>query len=495
MIPVVAVLNKILSLGKQQGFLILMAVAIVLVSVIGYLLARDWIFLLFPFSVLAIIWGFQDFRRLYLLMWASIPFSMEVDLPGGLSTDLPAEPLMWVLCFLLLGYLFLYQRKIDFSFILHPVFILVIIHLFWIILTSIMSNELVISFKYTLAKSWYIVCFVFIPLILFRDVRDFRQWGLFVLIPLLATIIIILIRHSQYGFSFSTINNAVIPIYRNHVDYACALGVALPYVWFLRKWFAGNAGKALLYLSIALMLAGIYFSYTRAAWLCIPVAVLVYVIFRLRLMRIVIPVALAGAILFTGWLSYDNAYLEYAPDYEKAITHRKFDELISATTRMEDISTVERFYRWVAGYYMIRENPVVGFGPATFYTFYHSYVDRHFTTYVSDNPERSGMHNYYLMIAVEQGLIGLGIFLILVIVVLLYGERLFHRLPSGSRKWLLTAALVSFSCNLFVLTLNDMVETDKLGSFFFFSIAIVIWIGMEGRRDHQLDEHNQGSGT
>jgi O-antigen ligase len=122
-------------------------------------------------------------------------------------------------------------------------------------------------------------------------------------------------------------------------------------------------------------------------------------------------------------------------------------------------------------------------------------VDRHFTTYVSDNPERSGMHNYYLMIAVEQGLTGLGIFLIMVIVVLLYGERLFHRLPSGPRKWLLTAALVSFCCNLFVLTLNDMVETDKLGSFFFFSIAIVIWIGMEMRRDHQLNDHNQGIGT
>jgi O-antigen ligase len=415
-------------------------------------------------------------------MWAVIPFSLEIDLPGGLSTDLPAEPLMWMSCLLLIGYLYLYNRDLDFSFILHPVFVILVLHFSWIILTSITSNDPLISVKYTLAKSWYLVCFVFIPLILFRDVLDFRQWGLFVLIPLIGTIVIILYRHSQYGFSFETINNAVIPIYRNHVDYACSLGVALPFVWLFRKWFTGISGKLLFILSIVLILAGIYFSYTRAAWLCVPVAIIIYFMIRFRLMRFVIPIALAVMILIVGWLSYENAYLEYAPDYEKAISHKKFDALVSATYKMEDISTVERFYRWVAGFYMVQENPVLGFGPATFYSFYHNYVDRHFTTYVSDNPEKSGMHNYYLMVAVEQGLTGLAIFLMLVVFVLVYGEKLFHQIPAGPKKQILTAALVSFGCNLFVLTLNDMVETDKLGSYFFFSIAIVILYGMEMKR-------------
>lgn len=476
-----AVLSRILSLRKQYGLLFPLMVFIFLACVLGYLLLEEWVLLLIPFGFLAFIWGVQDFRRLYLMMWAAIPFSMEVDLPGGLSTDLPAEPLMWLSCFLLIGYLYLYYREIDFSFILHPVFVILVLHFFWIIMTSITSNEPLISAKYTLAKSWYLVCFVFIPLILFRDILDFRQWGLFVLIPLLGTIVIILYRHSQYGFSFETINNAVIPIYRNHVDYACSLGVALPYVWLLRKWFTGISGKMLLFLSLTLILAGIYFSYTRAAWLCIPVAIIVYFMIRLRLMRFVIPLALAGLILIVGWLAYENAYLEYAPDYEKAISHKKFDALVSATYKMEDISTVERFYRWVAGFYMVKENPVMGFGPATFYSFYHNYVDRHFTTYVSDNPERSGMHNYYLMIAVEQGLAGLAIFLLLVIFVLVYGEKLFHQISPGPNKQVLTAALISFCCNLFVLTLNDMVETDKLGSYFFFSIAIVIIYGMKMR--------------
>ncbi len=481
-----SVTDRILSFGKQQGLLVSVLIGLFVCCGLGYLFTKEWTFLLIPFGVLALLWGIQDFRRFYLLMWATIPFAIEVDLPGGLSTDLPAEPLMWITCFLLIGYLFLYHRNIDFSFILHPVFVILTIHFFWIILTTIISNEPLISLKYTLAKSWYLTCFVLIPLLLFRDINDFKQWGLAVLIPIAGTIVIVLARHSQYDFSFATVNNSVIPIYRNHVDYACCLGIVFPYLWILRKWFVSFAAKGFLFLSVGLFLAGIYFSYTRAAWLCVPLGILIYFIIRMRLMRVVIPLAIAAAIMVTAWLAYDNAYIEYAPNYEKAIAHQKFNTLVSATYKMEDISTVERFYRWVAGYYMIKENPWVGYGPASFYSLYHSYVDRHFTTYVSDNPERSGMHNYYLMVAVEQGVTGLIIFIMLLMVVLLYGESLYKRMKSVQEKQFLMAALVSFGCNLFVLTLNDMVETDKLGSFFFFSIAVVILFGVRREKEEKV---------
>jgi O-antigen ligase len=287
-------------------------------------------------------------------------------------------------------------------------------------------------------------------------------------------VIIILWRHGQFGFSFVTINRAVHPIYRNHVDYACCLGILLPFAWWMRQQARGYYERLFFTATMALMLAGIFFSYTRAAWICVPLAVAVYVFVRFRLLRVLIPLALAVSIGVMGWLIHDNRYLDYSPDYEKAIAHKKFDDLVSATYRMEDISTVERFYRWVAGYYMIREHPWLGTGPSTFYSLYHNYVDRHFTTYVSDNPEQSGIHNYYLMTAVEQGIPGILIFLGLVIIFLVTGERLYHRMPKGPERTLVLAAMISFCCGLFVLTLNDTVETDKLGTFFFLSMAIVM---------------------
>jgi O-antigen ligase len=471
--------GRILGQTRHSGFLFAGMMAFMLVCLLGYLATDEWLLLVVPTGLVMLAWGIWDFRLLYLAIWCTIPFAVEVDLPGGLSTDFPAEPFMWLSCLMFPLFLFLRHKELNFSFVFHPVFILLVIHFFWIIFTSAISEEPLISIKYTLAKSWYIVCFIVIPLLLFKNINDFKTWGLVVVIPLILTVIIILARHSQYGFTFSTINNAVIPIYRNHVDYACCLGILLSIVWFLRKWFENKWIRLFLLISIGLMLTGIYFSYTRAAWLCVPLSIGSYFLIRFRLMRVAVPLALAAGIMIVGWLAYDNHYIGYSPNYEKTITHKNFDDLVSATYNMEDISTVERFYRWVAGYYMVLEKPWAGFGPASFYSVYHSYVDRHFTTYVSDNPEHSGMHNYYLMVAVEQGLIGLVIFLALLISVLLYGEQIYHRMSQGPEKQLLMAMLISFCCGLFILTLNDTIETDKLGTFFLLSISVVIMFGMK----------------
>ena len=480
--------------GWLKRFLPAAMGGLLLCGLIGFFYTEAWLMLLVPAGLVAAAWGIRDFRLLYLAIWFTIPFAVEVDLPGGLSTDFPAEPLMWLSCLMFLVYLFLHYKTIDLGFIFHPVFVFLIIHFFWIILTTVISTEPVISFKYTLAKSWYLLCFVVIPLVLFRKMPDYKQWAMVLVVPLIITVVIILFRHSQYGFTFSTINNAVIPIYRNHVDYACALGILLGLVWYMRYWFENKWVKRFLLLSLVLMLAGIYFSYTRAAWLCVPLSIGAYVVIRYRLMRIAIPLALAGGFLLVAWLANDNRYISFSPNYEKTITHKNFDDLVSATYQMEDISTVERFYRWVAGWYMIQEKPVAGFGPASFYSVYHSYVDRHFTTYVSDNPEHSGMHNYYLMVAVEQGVTGLMIFLVLIIAVLLIGERTYHRMTNGPERQLLMAMLISFVCNLFVMTLNDTVETDKLGTFFFLSIAVVIWLN--GNRVQIFEPvHRKGSTT
>jgi O-antigen ligase len=475
------VTNRILSLAGQRTTYFSALVILFFSFFLAYLLTEKLVLLAVPFGLIILLWGLVDLRRIYLLIWASIPFTIEVDLPGGLSTDFPAETLMWLSCVLFVGYLFLYHKKIDFRFVLHPVFIILLIHFFWIIVTSIISQEPLISLKYTLAKTWYLICFIVIPLILFRDIKDFKQWGLYFLLPLIGTVVIIIIRHSQYGFAFENINNAVVPIYRNHVDYASCLGIILPFVWYFRRWFENNTIKTFLLISMMLILAGIYLSFTRAAWVCIPLAIGSYYVIKFRLIRVVIPIALGISLLIVGWLAYENTYINYSPDYQKTITHKKFDDLISATYKMEDISTVERFYRWVAGYYMVKEKPIAGFGPGSFYSLYQSYVDRHFTTYVSDNPEHSGMHNYYLMTTVDQGIIGLIIFLTLIIFVLVYGENLYHSMDLGPKKELVMTALVSFCCILFILTLNDMVETDKVGSFFFFSIAIVIQFGLQAK--------------
>ena len=129
-----------------------------------------------------------------------------------------------------------------------------------------------------------------------------------------------------------------------------------------------------------------------------------------------------------------NTYLDYAPNYERTVTHTEFDNLIEATYQLEDISTMERVYRWVAGFYMSNDHPWFGFGPGNFINFYKTYTVTSFRTYVSHNKEQSGIHSYFLMVLVEQGIIGVLIFFVLSFYLLIKGEQIYHETTQANRK-------------------------------------------------------------
>ena len=146
--------DRISSWLSFHGLILALLVGFILLSVAAFLLQKDWLFLALPFVMAGMAWGLKDFRVLYLMIWMTIPFAFEMDLPGGLSTDFPAEPLMWACCVFLPVYLYLNRGHISYRFIFHPLFILLFIHFSWIVFTTLLSQEPMISLKYTLAKSW-----------------------------------------------------------------------------------------------------------------------------------------------------------------------------------------------------------------------------------------------------------------------------------------------------------------------------------------------------
>ena len=135
---------------------------------------------------------------------------------------------------------------------------------------------------------------------------------------------------------------------------------------------------------------------------------------------------------------------------------------------------MERVYRWVAGYNMIKERPFLGFGPSNFYVFYRSFTVEAFTTYVSDNEDRSGIHNYYLMLLVEQGFLGLLIFIGLIFYAFYTGQKLYAYIDDVFERRLILAALGSLCITLIISLMNDMLETDKVGTLFLFSLALLV---------------------
>ena len=448
-----------------------------------------------PAFVLLLYVSIVDYRKVFFLLLFCIPLSTEIALPNGFGTDLPTEPIM---VGLMLAYiLFVLQQgtQMKSDFLLHPISLLILLHLGWIYTTTITSDLFFVSLKFSLAKTWYIIVFYFMAGSLIKTELDYRQVFWFIFIPLMLTVLVILVRHSGYGFTFADIHKVLHPFQRNHVNYAAVLSLFFPVVFLARGWYKpGTLPRLVLNISLLILFVAIYLTYTRAAYVALLLALIAYFILRMKLIRYALAVSLIGAILAVAYMAKNNTYLDYAPNYDRTITHKNFDSLIEATYKMEDISTMERVYRWIAGFQMSTTNPVFGFGPGNFVNFYKTYTVTSFQTYVSDNEEQSGIHSYYLMTLVEQGFIGLIIFLGLSFFILIKGETIYHQTTDlGFRRIVLMVLLCTIVIDAFLI-INDLIETDKVGPFFFICIAVLVNIDLHnkssaGHLDTQVNEN------
>lgn len=438
---------------------------------------ESWLPAVLPLVFLFLAYVIRDIRLIFYSIFAVLPFSIEFYFDAaGLGTDLPSEPLMLLMTVATLIFFAKNNFRLDVRYIKDPVFILLVVHVIWIMATSLQSVNFFISLKYLLAKLWYIIPFFLFPLVHFRSGNDFLKCYRILYIFLFIAIMIVLVRHSLEGFSFASSYDVVRPFFRNHVSYAAISVICLPFVWaFYRSSEPGSGKRKLLFWVFVVFLVGIYFSYTRAAILSAFFAFIAFYIFRYRWVKHALGITFSLAFVLVIYLSVDNKYLDFTPNYERTITHTEFDNLIEATYKLEDISSMERVYRWMAGIEMFKERPLLGFGPATFFDNYQAYSISQFATYVSDNPDKSGIHNYFLMVLVEQGMIGFGIFVLLCVYIFLLAEETYHRLKNDKMRYYVMALALSFIIILSMNLINDLIETDKVGPFFFVNIAALLF--------------------
>jgi O-antigen ligase len=254
----------------------------------------------------------------------------------------------------------------------------------------------------------------------------------------------------------------------------------VPVLFFSRRF---TQKKQLWDAAMILVLVTLFFSYARGAWLALFVGIGAYLLLRNRLLVYGYVVVLLLSLLTIVWLKQGDRYLQFAPDYRTTIFHSDFQDHWRATYQGKDVSSVERFYRWIAGVRMVEEKPLIGFGPSSFYTRYRQYTVPAYKTWVSNNPDRSTVHNYFLLTAVEQGIPGLIIFLILFGALLFYAEKLYHRNRDRWRGQLAAGIAVIVVMLGVVNFWSDLIETDKIGSLFFLSIALLLILDHRSKED------------
>jgi O-antigen ligase len=451
----------------------LICLAIAMYTSFYWIIAAPFFFLFFYF-------GWQQWSFIFLLLIFLLPWSIEYNFTPTLGTDLPDEPLMLVTAALFLANWFYNPSILSRSVWRHPLVSLLLLHFIWITIATIVSSDPIISLKFLLAKSWYLLAFVFTPLVLFKEKKYIRLAGVLFLVAMVLVTILSLYRHYKLGFSFANINNAVIPFFRNHVNYSAMLVCTVPVL--VAAWQLNKKCRQIVFAALMIVLGALFFSYARGAWLALLIGVAAYVLISIRKLFFVFVVSVMLILLSVFWLKSNDRYLEYSHNFRTTIFHKDFSQHWAATYQLKDVSTAERFNRWIAGVRMIGDNWALGYGPNTFYYNYKPYAVPVFKTWVSKNEEHSTVHNYFLLTAIEQGLPGLLIFLLLVGAMIFYAERLYHRVADIFYKTTAMACGVMLMMILTVNFLSDLIETDKVGSLFFLCLAALVAVDVNSKK-------------
>jgi O-antigen ligase len=442
-----------------------------------------FVWLLFPAVIRFVI------HQPAILFWAwlvCLPLSTELNLTPSLGLDFPGEILLIILTAAVL-IRWLYQPLwVSHDLIKHPLFLVLLIYLLWIGITCLYSVETVLSVKYLLAKIWYIVPLLILPQMLLKGRTDSRKLALSLLVPMAFVVVQTLFRHALYGFRFDAVQKTMAPFFRNHVNYSALLVCLLPVAGCLWMFTPiENKYRKRIGYGILLGMAGVFFAYSRGAWIALLAGLAIIPVIRYKKTGILVTLSVSIIMATTAWLVTDENYIRFSPEHDQTVFHTDFSEHMLATVQLKDVSTAERFYRWIAGVKMLAEKPITGFGPGSFYLHYRPYTVSSFETWVSNNPEHSTVHNYFILIALEQGLIGLLLFCALYFGMLFYLQSLYHRLQDPLyRTMAISIAMILVMIGV-INSMSDMIETDKIGGLFWLCLGMVIWLERKSREERE----------
>ncbi|RYZ53043.1 MAG: hypothetical protein EOP49_08140, partial [Sphingobacteriales bacterium] len=181
-----------------------------------YAYTGNYFFLGFPFAVCFLAGLVIDWKFCYWLLLFSIPASVQLFfLNDSLSTSVPDEPMMWAFLLVTIALLLTRSRTIPAWWWRNPIAVILVLQYLWLIIAVIFSHELVFSLKFLAAKSWFLASFVILPIWIFQTKKDYKKAFLLMLIPLVATMLIINARHALLNFSFRKVEKAIGDLYYN----------------------------------------------------------------------------------------------------------------------------------------------------------------------------------------------------------------------------------------------------------------------------------------
>lgn len=443
---------------------------------------------LFPIALLGIYGAVYHTKTVFLCLSFLTPISINIEeYTDSFGLFIPTEPFFFGLMLLVL-FFEIRKRTIPRYIWNHPIVLAAGFYLLVLILSTITSSHPLVSMKFFLAKIWFMIPLLLAAPLFFEDKKTI-YWFLFLFV--LGTTLVTcytLIHHSLYNFGEKEGHWVMYPFFKDHTIYGAILALVLPLSISLFYMKPTNPLEKIgLFSMVGILLIGLFFSYTRAAWLSVVGALFVWALIYLRI-KLTYLLATATIVLIGVFVFWDQIQMELARNEEVHTTEEFGTRLQSAANVSTDASNLERINRWACAIEMFKERPILGFGPGTYAFEYAQFQEPENLTIISTNfGDMGNAHSEYLGALSETGLLGLGAFLMVLILIFYAGITLFYKL---NKEDVATRAIV-LSCILGLSTyfihgfLNNYLDTDKASVPIWGICAIFIAL------NHQLTASNK----
>ncbi len=411
---------------------------------------------------------------LILLLVLLTPFTIKYAHPTlGFTVDVPTEPvIVAVMC--LFFFKLILEREVDLRAFKHPVSVILILQLFWMLLTSVTSEIPLVSLKYFFSRLWFVTAFYFLGLYMFRDGRRMHHFMWLFGLALLMVVIRTTVLHQMHDFDRRFGWWVVRPFFSDHTHYGAVLALVAPF--FAVMVFNRSYRMSIRRLSGLLFLAfslGILFSYSRAAWLSVMMAGGGFLILALRIpFRAIV----AGMLLLgSGLLVFQSELVMQMERNTQASSGQFSEHLRSVTNITTDASNLERINRWRSAVRMYQERPVLGWGPGTYQFVYAPFQrSEDYTVITTHFGDVGNAHSEYLGPLAESGLPGMLLFLALTLAVLRTGVQLWKRAPDRQKRLMALGITLGFMTYFMHALLNNFLDTDKASVPFWGMMAMLV---------------------
>ena len=432
------------------------------------------------------------FWVLVFLIPLSIPLRRIIP---GLSFDfwVPTEPVIFAVMLLVFANA-LFKRSFEKRLLTEPVFYAILFLLGWIAIAIIPSEMPIVSAKYLLSRTWFVVVFFYFGYSLFqRNPSNIRRFLLLFGLGLTTVALITLVNHAGKGLlNQRAAHGACTPFFIDHTSYGAALAFGIPAIAALlftakRIFIKFFWGGLLLFLLVAMV-----FSYSRAAWLSLIFAGGIWVIYLLRIRFKTVAMLFVGVVLL--FVVVREPILN---SLEKNTTESSGDlkeHLVSMVNISTDASNMERINRWNAAIRMFNERPFFGWGPGTYMFLYAPFQRSYQKTIISTNFGTLGnAHSEYLGLLSESGLPSVLGYSLILVFTFLVGFRSIRQLADKRDRIFLLASMLGLLTYVVHGFLNNFLDVDKIAAPFWAYIAMVLAICHTAPRvGSGKKQHNEG---